>query len=205
MSDNLLDKATTATSLGEEASATPESTRRRKRTRSQCEPPAVIEQAGKRQCREDESSCLRSPTPASSQDETPAAKPRNLIAALVEIALGERNRGFRFSTQTYAEHHPWLALTNPYGTRFPSVALVLSRAAQLDDSVWPIIELGDLEAALLDAGISTSDRIVLSAEDCLANVGEMGQARARVLQDCAKRIVFPLLGLKSYSSEGESQ
>ncbi|KAG6906433.1 hypothetical protein DXG01_013969 [Tephrocybe rancida] len=53
-----------------------------------------------------------------------------------------------------------------------------------------------LEAALLAEDITSSDRIVLSPEEILGGIENMGLASAHMLQDCAKWIVFPLLGLQ---------
>ena len=61
-------------------------------------------------------------------------------------------------------------------------------------------ELGDI---LLEAGIATSEQILLLPEDVLCVVGNMGQAQARILRNYAKRIVLPLMGLRGNYQEPE--
>ncbi|KAG6905186.1 hypothetical protein DXG01_004374 [Tephrocybe rancida] len=98
----------------------------------------------------------------------------------------------KWSAQSEAECCPWTVLTNPWGTRFPSVAVVLWMLKEEQ----PEAVTDGLEAALLAEDITLSDWIVLSPEEILGGIENMGLASARMLQDCTKRIVFPLLGLQ---------
>ena len=59
-------------------------------------------------------------------------------------------------------------------------------------------ELGNV---LLEAGIATSEQILLLLEDVLCVVGNMGQVRARILCNYTKCIVLPLMGLRGNYQE----
>lgn len=57
--------------------------------------------------------------------------------------------------------------------------------------------------AMLEAGMVTSEQILLVPEDVLSVIGVMGQARARILRNYAKRVVLPMLGLVGKYEEPE--
>jgi hypothetical protein len=56
---------------------------------------------------------------------------------------------------------------------------------------------------LLEAGITTSEQLLLLPEDVVSVIGDMGQARARILRNYAKRIVLPVLGLRGNYEDPE--
>ena len=57
--------------------------------------------------------------------------------------------------------------------------------------------------ALLEAGMVTSEQILLVPEDILSVIGIMGVACARILRNYAKRVVLPVLGLSGTYEEPE--
>ena len=54
---------------------------------------------------------------------------------------------------------------------------------------------------LLEAGIFSSEQILLCPEDVLCVIGDMGLAHARILRNYAKHIVLPILGLQGNYEE----
>ena len=62
---------------------------------------------------------------------------------------------------------------------------------------------GELQNILLEAGIVTAEQLLLLPEDVLCVIGDMGQARARILRNYAKRVVLPLMGLRGNYEEPE--
>jgi len=54
----------------------------------------------------------------------------------------------------------------------------------------------ELEGALYEAGLVSSDRVLVLTEEALGVIGDMGVARARILQNHARRLIFPLLGFR---------
>jgi len=54
---------------------------------------------------------------------------------------------------------------------------------------------------LLEAGIFSSEQILLCPEDMLCVIGDMGLAQARILHNYAKRMVLPVLGLQGNYKE----
>jgi hypothetical protein len=87
---------------------------------------------------------------------------------------------------------------NPFEVKlFPPVSEVIA----LVKANKPEEDFGELECVLLEAGIVTSEQLLLLPEDVLCVVGYMGQARARILRNHAKRIVLPLLGLRGNYEE----
>ena len=62
---------------------------------------------------------------------------------------------------------------------------------------------GELQDILLDAGIVTSEQVLLLPEDVLSVIGYMGQAQARTLRNYARRIVLPIMGLRGNYEEPE--
>ncbi|KAG1777587.1 hypothetical protein EV702DRAFT_945908, partial [Suillus placidus] len=63
------------------------------------------------------------------------------------------------------------------------------------DANKPELRIGELETSLLNAGVVSSSQVILLPEDVLSVIGDMGQKRARILRNYAKRTVLPLLGL----------
>jgi hypothetical protein len=61
----------------------------------------------------------------------------------------------------------------------------------------------ELEQVLLEAGIFTSEQILLLPEDVLSAINDIGRPRARILRNYAKRVVLPLLGLLINHEEPE--
>jgi hypothetical protein len=91
-------------------------------------------------------------------------------------------------------------LPNPFQAKlFPPVSEVIA-LVEVDK---PGEDFGKLENVLLEAGIVTSEQLLLLPEDVLCVIGYMGQARARILRNYAKRIVLPLLGLRGNYEEPE--
>jgi hypothetical protein len=56
---------------------------------------------------------------------------------------------------------------------------------------------------LLEAGITSSEELLLCPEDVLGVIGHMGLSRARILRNYSKRIVLPALGLQGNYEEPE--
>ncbi|KAG6914522.1 hypothetical protein DXG01_016787 [Tephrocybe rancida] len=125
--------------------------------------------------------------------DVPTDAPQTIVAALVACALPCEPPLMKWSPVTEAECRPWTLLTNPWGVRFPGVAAVLSMV-RADHPTTATLD--GLEEALLAEGISSSDQIILSPEEVLRHINDMGLAFALMLQNYAKRIVFPLLGLR---------
>lgn len=73
----------------------------------------------------------------------------------------------------------------------------------LIDAERPELRLAELETPLLDAGVFLSSQVILLPEDVLSVIGDMGQRRARILRNYAKRTVLPLLGLVNSYEEPE--
>lgn len=61
----------------------------------------------------------------------------------------------------------------------------------------------DIEQVLLEAGIFTSEQILLLPEDVLSAINNIGRPRARLLRNYAKHVVLPLLGLPIHYEEPE--
>ncbi|KAG6905676.1 hypothetical protein DXG01_001305 [Tephrocybe rancida] len=130
----------------------------------------------------------RKGTKSSSTNEEPAT-----AAALVGLPFRLFNPSeMKWSAQSEVECCPWTVLTNPWGTQFPSVAIALRMLKEEQ----PEAVTDGLEAALLAKDITSLDWIVLTPEKILGGIENMGLASACMLQDCTKRIVFPLLGLQ---------
>lgn len=55
----------------------------------------------------------------------------------------------------------------------------------------------ELEGALYEAGLISSDQILLLTEDALGVIGDMGVAHAQILQNHARCLIFPLLGFQN--------
>jgi hypothetical protein len=62
---------------------------------------------------------------------------------------------------------------------------------------------GELEQVLLEAGLFTSEQILLLPEDVLSAISEIGRPQARILCNYAKCLVLPLLGLLRNYKEPE--
>ncbi|KAG1725334.1 hypothetical protein EDB19DRAFT_1915147 [Suillus lakei] len=82
---------------------------------------------------------------------------------------------------------------------YPKVGVLLG----LIDAERPELRLAELETPLLDAGVFLSSQVILLPEDVLSVIGDMGQRRARILRNYAKRTVLPLLGLVNSYEEPE--
>jgi hypothetical protein len=76
-------------------------------------------------------------------------------------------------------------------TLFPSARDLL----KLVDADKPGQSFNELIDSLLDAGIYSSELVLIVPEDVLGVIGGMGLARARILRNYAKRAVLPLIGL----------
>lgn len=74
---------------------------------------------------------------------------------------------------------------------------------ELINAERPELRLAELETPLLDAGVVLSSQVILLPEDVLSVIGNMGQRRARILRNYAKRTVLPLLGLVNSYEEPE--
>jgi len=87
----------------------------------------------------------------------------------------------------------------PYHDGYPLIGALLG----LIDAERPELQLGRLETSLLNAGVVSSGQVVLLPEEVLTLIGNMGQKRARILRNYAKRTVLPLLGLVGAYEEPE--
>lgn len=56
---------------------------------------------------------------------------------------------------------------------------------------------------LLEAGITSSEELLLCPENVLGVIGHMGLSRARILRNYSKRVVLPVLGLQGNYEEPE--
>lgn len=65
----------------------------------------------------------------------------------------------------------------------------------------PDQQFGRLSKHLFEAGIFSSEQILLCPEDVLCVIGDMGLARARTLHNYAKRIVLPVFGIQNTYEE----
>jgi hypothetical protein len=82
---------------------------------------------------------------------------------------------------------------------FPSLSSVFALlAAERPGQCW-----GQLEEFLLEAGVNSSEHILLAEPTVLAFVGNMGTRQATVLRNYAKRVVLPVLGLHGTYQEDE--
>lgn len=68
----------------------------------------------------------------------------------------------------------------------------------------PGLYWNQLEVFLREAGITSSEHILLADPTVLALVGNMGTWRATVLRNHAKRLVLPALGLQGTYQEDEN-
>ncbi|KAF8548632.1 hypothetical protein OG21DRAFT_1387956, partial [Imleria badia] len=68
-------------------------------------------------------------------------------------------------------------------------------------SARPGLYWNQLEVFLWEAGITSSEHILLADPTVLALVGDMGTRRAIVLRNHAKRLVLPVLGLRGTYQE----
>ena len=73
------------------------------------------------------------------------------------------------------------------------------------DSERPGQYWNQLEGFLREAGVSSSEHILLADPTVLALVGNMGTQKAIVLRNYAKRIVLPVLGLRGTYQEDEKE
>ena len=87
----------------------------------------------------------------------------------------------------------------PYHLNYPSIQQIL----ELIEADKPGQGFDELKTLLLDAGLASSSQLVLLPEDVLSVVGDMGQKRARILCNYAKRVVLPLLRLQGMYEEPE--
>ncbi|KAG6912840.1 hypothetical protein DXG01_011624, partial [Tephrocybe rancida] len=76
------------------------------------------------------------------------------------------------------------------GFHFPAVGVILLKVR----AEKPWVKTTKLETALRDAGIASSDQIILLPKEDLEVIGGMGPEAARMLRNYAKRLVFSLLG-----------
>lgn len=68
----------------------------------------------------------------------------------------------------------------------------------------PGLHWNQLEVFLREAGITSSEHILLADPTVLALVGNMGTRQVIVLQNHAKRLVLPVLGLRGTYQEDEN-
>ncbi|KAG6913075.1 hypothetical protein DXG01_009854 [Tephrocybe rancida] len=110
--------------------------------------------------------------------DAPDGKPLDIIRALMHTLLTETKEGpiFHWHTMGDRDLRPWTILTNPWGLRCPDVAAVLREVAEKTT-----LDVDGLEEALRDAGITTSDQIVLSSDEPLKTFGGMGVALAHII------------------------
>ncbi|KAG1765170.1 hypothetical protein EV702DRAFT_943726, partial [Suillus placidus] len=62
------------------------------------------------------------------------------------------------------------------------------------DADKPELRIGELETSLLNVGVVSSSQVILLPEDVLSVISDMGQKRARILRNYAKRTILPFLG-----------
>jgi hypothetical protein len=82
---------------------------------------------------------------------------------------------------------------------YPSISTLL----QILEVEKPGQNFGVMERCLTEAGLVSSHMIILLPENVLSTIGGMGQGRARILRNYAKRLVLPLLGLQRNYDEPE--
>lgn len=100
-----------------------------------------------------------------------------------------------------------------HSTGSPSSSITCPTASSLFPPVSDVIKMIEYDKpgkgfdrllyAMLEAGMVTSEQILLVPEDVLSVIGVMGQARARILRNYAKRVVLPMLGLAGKYEEPE--
>lgn len=100
-----------------------------------------------------------------------------------------------------------------HSTGSPSSSITCPTASSLFPPVSDVIKMIEFDKpgkgfdrllyAMLEAGMVTSEQILLVPEDVLSVIGVMGQARARILRNYAKRVVLPMLGLVGKYEEPE--
>jgi hypothetical protein len=83
---------------------------------------------------------------------------------------------------------------------FPPLSSVMALLA----SERPGIFWNQLEEFLWEAGVNSSEHILLADPTVLALVGNMGTQQATVLRNYAKRVVLPVLGLQETYQEDEN-
>jgi hypothetical protein len=86
-----------------------------------------------------------------------------------------------------------------FGNIFPPVGEVVN----LIKAENPQKDFEELEKNLLEAGIFTSEQILLLPEDVLCVIGFMKRPQARILRNYAKQMVLPLMGLCDNYEEPE--
>jgi hypothetical protein len=94
-------------------------------------------------------------------------------------------------------YSPSLDRSQPVFKPFPPVQDVV-KLVEVDKPGQQFRRLVDF---LLDAGIFSSEQILLCPEDVLCVIGDMGLAQARILRNYAKRMVLPVLGLQGNYEE----
>ena len=100
-----------------------------------------------------------------------------------------------------------------HSTSSPSSSITCPTASSLFPPVSDVIKMIEVDKpgkgfdrllyAMLEAGMVTSEQILLVPEDVLSVIGVMGQARARILRNYAKHVVLPMLGLAGNYEEQE--
>ncbi|KAF8234676.1 hypothetical protein L208DRAFT_1006158, partial [Tricholoma matsutake] len=100
-----------------------------------------------------------------------------------------------------------------HSTGSPSSSITCPTASSLFPPVSDVIKMIEFDKpgkgfdrllyVMLEAGMVTSEQILLVPEDVLSVIGVMGQARARILRNYAKRVVLPMLGLVGKYEEPE--
>ena len=101
-----------------------------------------------------------------------------------------------YSAMVNAGYLPSLDRSQPFKT-FPPVQDVVE-LVEVDE---PGQQFGRLVDFLLEAGIFSSEQILLCPEDMLCVIGNMGLAQARILRNYAKHMVLPVLGLQGNYEE----
>ncbi|KIL54471.1 hypothetical protein M378DRAFT_92481 [Amanita muscaria Koide BX008] len=127
-------------------------------------------------------------------DHGPAKKPRlsGSISSIPEVHITIQNISPEAS-----------AVPSPSSFSASSVFPPVSDVIKMIEVDKPGKGFDHLLYAMLEAGMVTSDQILLVPEDVLSMIGVMGQARARILRNYARRVVLPMLGLAGKYEEPE--
>lgn len=80
---------------------------------------------------------------------------------------------------------------------------LIAQALELIEADKPGQGFSEFENSLVEAGVVLASQAVMLPEDVLSVIGNMGNARARIIRNYAKRVVLPLLGLQGNYDEPE--
>jgi hypothetical protein len=103
------------------------------------------------------------------------------------------------ATETCSTNAATSSESTTYASIFPSTEQLM----EMVKPDKPGQGFAELEGALCEAGLVSSDQVLLLPEEVLGVIGDMGVARARILHNYAKHLIFPLLGLRKTYEQPE--